>query len=72
MGPNTRRYDKFKGYTAADCDCKWHLHNGGKRQGCLAFVCCCLEERIIAGCDLTTGANKCRYTNVEQAVSANV
>ena len=23
MGPNTRRYSKFKGYTATDCDCKY-------------------------------------------------
>ena len=71
MGPDTRRYDKFKGYTASDCDCKWCLHNGGKKRGCTASVCCCLEERISAGCDMATGADKCRHTSVEQAVSVN-
>ncbi|GEM_PF-1798931 len=69
MGPNTRRYNKFKGYSAADCDCKYCLHNGGKKCGCLIPVCCCLEERIKAGCDLTRGADGYRHIcNISEGI----
>lgn len=66
MGSNTHRYNRFKGYTAKDCDCKYCdckycLHYGGKKKGCLIPVCCCLEERIRAGCDLTKGADGYRH-----------
>lgn len=54
-------FNKFTGYTAADCDCKWCRYNGGKAKGCLVEVCCCLEERIQAGCDLTRGADGYRH-----------
>ena len=39
--------NKFKGYTLADCDCKYCLYYGGKRKGkinCLAENCVCEEE----------------------------
>ena len=61
MGSNTYRYNRFKGYTAKDYDCKYCLHYGGKKKGCLIPVCCCLEERIKAGCDLTKGADGYRH-----------
>lgn len=50
MGQHTKIYHKFSGYTAADCDCKYCLHYGGKQFGCLLPVCCCIEERSRAGC----------------------
>ncbi|MEG1547111.1 MAG: hypothetical protein RR527_00005 [Clostridia bacterium] len=77
MGPNTRfnikelrardTHSKLapvgasQRYFAADCECKYCLHNGGKKCGCLIPVCCCLEERIKAGCDLTKGADAYRH-----------
>lgn len=39
--------NKFKGYTLADCDCKYCLYYGSKRKGkinCLAEKCVCEEE----------------------------
>jgi hypothetical protein len=42
-----RIYNKFKGYTLADCDCKYCLYYGGKRKGkiiCLADECVCAYE----------------------------
>lgn len=39
--------NKFKGYTLADCDCKYCVYYGGKRKGeviCLADRCVCEEE----------------------------
>ena len=50
MGQHTRIYHKFSGYSAADCDCKYCLHYGSKKHGCLLPVCCCMEERLQAGC----------------------
>lgn len=41
---NTRIYNRFTGYTLADCDCKFCLYYGGKRAGCKASKCCCEEE----------------------------
>ena len=32
MGSNTHRYNRFKGYTAADCDCRYCIHYGGKKK----------------------------------------
>ncbi len=61
MTPNTRLYNRFRGYSAADCDCKYCLYNGGKRKGCLLSTCCCLEERIQAGCVLINGADGYRH-----------
>ena len=42
-----RILNKFKGYTLADCDCKYCLYYGGKHKGkinCLAEKCVCEEE----------------------------
>ena len=42
-----RIYNKFKGYTLADWDCKYCLYYGGKRKGkiiCLADGCVCADE----------------------------
>lgn len=48
MGPNTRRYNRFTGYTTEDCACKYCLHYGGKRMGCMVPQCCCAEECRLA------------------------
>ena len=40
-------YNKFKGYTLADCDCRYCLYYGGRRKGkvtCLADECVCADE----------------------------
>ena len=42
-----RIYNKFKGYTLEDCDCRYCLYYGGRRKGkvkCLADECVCAEE----------------------------
>lgn len=47
MKQYTRIYNKFKGYTLADCDCKYCVYYGGKRKGkiiCLTEKCVCSEE----------------------------
>jgi hypothetical protein len=39
--------DRWQGYTVADCDCRYCLHYGGKRQGeviCLSDECVCKKE----------------------------
>ena len=48
MGPNTRIYGRFTGYTLQDCACEYCLHYGGKRKGCTVESCCCLKERLQA------------------------
>ncbi len=40
-------YNKFKGYTLEDCDCRYCLYYGGRWKGrvkCLADECVCVEE----------------------------
>lgn len=47
MKNNTKIYNKFKGYTLEDCNCKYCLYFGGRRRGevkCLAEECVCKEE----------------------------
>ena len=47
MGKYTRIYNKFQGYTLADCSCEYCLYYGGKRKGkvtCLADECVCKDE----------------------------
>ncbi len=47
MTPYTRIYNRWQGYTLADCDCKYCVYYGGKRKGkikCLAEKCVCLDE----------------------------
>lgn len=43
MKQNTRIYNKWQGYTLADCDCRYCLYYGGKRKHkviCLADSLC--------------------------------
>lgn len=47
MGPNTRIYGRFTGYTVKDCACEYCLYYGGKRRGCMVESCCCLKERLL-------------------------
>jgi hypothetical protein len=35
-----------------DCDCKYCLHTASSRGQCEFNVCVCIEERIIAGCEV--------------------
>ncbi|NBI16616.1 hypothetical protein D1841_13450 [Neglecta sp. X4] len=42
-----RIYNKWQGYSLADCDCQYCLYYGGKKKGerfCLSEKCVCLEE----------------------------
>ena len=42
-----RIYNKFKGYTLEDCDCRYCLYYRGRRKGkvfCLADGCVCADE----------------------------
>ena len=42
-----RIYNKFKGYTLEDCDCRYCLYYGGRPKGkiiCLADECVCADE----------------------------
>ena len=50
MGEYTRIYDRFKGHTAAECDCICCLHYDPKRKRCPLPRCCCEEERTQAIC----------------------
>ena len=39
--------ERWQGYTVRDCDCRFCLYSGGKRQGeiqCLAEKCVCKDE----------------------------
>ena len=47
MKNNTKIYNRFKGFTFEDCDCRYCLYYGGRRKGkvnCLADECVCAEE----------------------------
>lgn len=47
MKQNTRIYNKWQGYTLADCDCKYCVYYGGKCKGkiiCLMEKCVCADE----------------------------
>lgn len=47
MKQNTRIYNKWQGYTLADCDCKYCVYYGGKRKSkiiCLTEKCVCADE----------------------------
>ena len=42
-----RVLNQWRGYTAADCDCKYCLYYGGRKKdevNCLAEECVCKEE----------------------------
>lgn len=43
----SHRFNKFKGYTLKDCDCRYCLYYSGIRKGkvtCLADECVCADE----------------------------
>ena len=44
MGQNTRIFNRWQGYSVADCDCRWCLHKGRKGR-CKLPKCCCDDER---------------------------
>ena len=42
-----KRYQRWTGYTIEDCDCRYCVYYGGKRDGeirCLVDECVCKEE----------------------------
>lgn len=45
MTKNTRIYNRFPGYSTADCTCEYCLHRGGKKRPCRLDECCCVHER---------------------------
>ena len=45
---NTKIYNRFDGYSLADCACKYCLHYLGKNFGCPLSACCCEEEKRLA------------------------
>jgi len=45
MGSNTRIYNRWQGYTLADCACEYCANYPGKDKPCPLEVCCCAEER---------------------------
>jgi hypothetical protein len=44
MKGNTRIYNRWQGYSVADCACEWCLYYDGKC-GCALESCCCQKER---------------------------
>ena len=47
MKNNTKIYNRFKGLTLEDCDCRYCLYYGGRRKGtvnCLADEYVCTDE----------------------------
>ena len=47
MKKNKKNNDRWQGYTPADCDCKYCVYYGGKKNGnviCLADTCVCSDE----------------------------
>jgi hypothetical protein len=47
MQKSMKIYEKWSGYTLADCECIYCLYYA-KNQGCSRMVCCCLEEKAEA------------------------
>ena len=45
MSNTTRIYNRWQGYTLADCACIYCIHYAGKDRQCPLEVCCCAEER---------------------------
>ena len=49
MKNNTKIYNRFKGFTLEDCDCRYCLYYGGRRKGkvnCLADECVCATKSV--------------------------
>ena len=47
MKKNKKNHDRWQGYTPADCDCKYCVFYGGKKNGdiiCLTDSCVCADE----------------------------
>lgn len=47
MKRSTRIYNKWRGYTLADCDCRYCVYYGGRKKGritCLTEKCVCEDE----------------------------
>lgn len=45
MKQNVRVFQRFRGYTVKDYDCRYCLYYGGKKAGCALNRCCCEKER---------------------------
>ena len=45
MGKYTKIYNRWQGYTLADCSCEYCRWYAGKNHPCPLAVCCCKEER---------------------------
>ena len=45
MGNTTRIYNRWQGYTLADCSCIFCVNYAGRDKPCPLEVCCCEEER---------------------------
>ena len=45
MGSTTRIYDRWQGYTLADCRCEYCVNFPGKDKPCPLAVCCCEKEK---------------------------
>jgi hypothetical protein len=45
---HTRIYNRWQGYTVADCDCRYCVHYAGQNSPCPLRVCCCAGERAEA------------------------
>jgi len=45
MPKNTHVYNRWPGYSVADCQCCYCLYFPGKKKPCPLEVCCCIEER---------------------------
>ena len=68
MKNNTKIYNRFKGFTLEDCDCRYCLYYGGRRKGkvtCLSDECVCADEirqakkRKPAGAQMPTCLKSC-------------
>ena len=47
MKKNKNNNDRWQGYTPADCDCKYCVYYGGKKNSnviCLTDTCVCSDE----------------------------
>ena len=53
MKYNTKIYNRFKGFTLEDCDCRYCLYYGGRRKG---KVNCLADESIVPKCGYGGGS----------------
>jgi len=45
MSQNTHIFNRFTGYSTADCACRFCLHYRGKKRACSLEACCCDDIR---------------------------